>query len=393
MSSSLTTPRPVEPTVPLAPPPLPDLLATIPDHRRPRGQRHELPTLLSLGVAAVSTGAKSFTAIAEWVNDPTNTAIADLGVDLHRRPSEATLRRAFNSVDADRLDRALSTWMWTATAVVAGRRVIAVDGKTVRGARTPSDPTSTAPHLVSALDHATRTVLGQVQIATKSNEIPAVRDLLDQFDLTGTLVTADAMHAQDQTAEHIVSAGGAYLLTVKANRPSLLAWAKSKRWKTVPTNKVTEHGHGRRVTRSVKVLQVTEQEAGLPHAAQLVQVRRTRTVYPAACSGKRPKKSVEVIYLLCSLGHLDAPVQALAAWAQNHWRIENALHWVRDVTFGEDDSRVRTGVGPRVMATLRSTVISLLRLDGHTSIAAALRFCGRDPGRASLLVTTAHQRL
>ncbi|MGP5146833.1 ISAs1 family transposase, partial [Corynebacterium variabile] len=126
-----------------------------------------------------------------------------------------TLRRAFSAVDADRLDQALSAWMWTATAVVAGRRVIAVDGKTIRGTRTPSDPTSTAPDLVSALDHRSGTVLGQVQIATKSNEIPAVRDLLDQFDLTGTLVTADAMHTLDQTAEHIVSAGGAYLLTVK----------------------------------------------------------------------------------------------------------------------------------------------------------------------------------
>lgn len=107
---------------------------------------------------------------------------------------------------------------------------------------------------MSALDHGSGTVLGQVQIAAKSNEIPAVRDLLDQFDLSGTLVTADAMHTQDQTAEHIVSAGGAYLSTIKGNRPSLLEWAKSTRWKTVPTNKVTEHGHGRRVTRSVKVL-------------------------------------------------------------------------------------------------------------------------------------------
>ncbi|MGP5928755.1 transposase [Corynebacterium glyciniphilum] len=83
----------------------------------------------------------------------------------------------------------------------------------------------------------------------------------------------------------------------------------------------------------------------------------------------------------------------MAEWARSHWRIENALHWVRDVTFGEDASRVRTGQGPRVMATLRSTVISLLRLDGHDGIAAAVRFHGRNPGRASLLVRAAHERL
>lgn len=108
--------------------------------------------------------------------------------------------------------------------------------------------------------------------------------------------------------------------------------------------------------------------------------------------GKR-KKTVEVVYLLCSLNHLGAPAQKLAAWAQAHWRIENCLHWVRDVTFGEDPSRVRVGVGPRVMATLRNLVVSLLRLDGHTRIAAALRFHGRDPTRAFLLFSTPHERL
>ncbi|AEK38183.1 hypothetical protein CVAR_2843 [Corynebacterium variabile DSM 44702] len=158
-------------------------------------------------------------------------------------------------------------------------------------------------------------------------------------------------------------------------------------------NTVTECGHGRRVTRTTKVLQLAPEDCGFPHARQLVQVRRTRTVYPAKGSGNKPKKSVEIIYLLCSLNHGDAPTHSLASWAQSHWRIENALHWVRDVTVAEDASRVRTGVGLRVMATLYSTVISLLRLDGHDSIAAALRFHERAPGRASLLVSTAHKRL
>ncbi len=283
--------------------------------------------------------------------------------------------------------------MWTATSVVEDRRVIAVDGKAIRGARTPSDPASTAPHLVSAFDHATGTVLGQLQVTAKSNEIPAARELLGQLDVKGALVTCDAMHTQVDTARHIVAVSGAYLMTIKANHPTLLAWAKSERWKQLPINRVTEHGHGRPVTRGVKVLQVTAAEAGFPDAAQLMQVRRTRTVYTAGGSLRKPRKSVEVVYLLCSLGHLDAPVRELAAWAQNHWRIENALHWVRDVTFGEDGSRVRTGVGPRVMATLRSTVIRLLRLDGYRGIAAALRFHGRDPNRAIALVSTAHERL
>lgn len=184
MPSSLTTPRPVEPAVPLATPPRLDLLASVTDHR--------LPTLLAACLVAVATGAKSYAVIAEFIADAAVTILTELGIELRRRPSEATIRRTLNSVDVDLLDRVLGAWMWTATAVVAGRRIIAIDGKTVRGARAPSDPTSKAPHLVSALDHATGTVLGQLQISGKSNEIPALRDLLDQFDLTDTLVTADA---------------------------------------------------------------------------------------------------------------------------------------------------------------------------------------------------------
>ncbi|MGP5184977.1 ISAs1 family transposase [Corynebacterium variabile] len=374
-------------------PSLLDLLSQVTDHRHRRGRRHRLSTLLAVALAAILAGAKSDLSIAEWVNDSANTGISDLDVDLHRRPAEATLRRALNSVKADLLDKVLGAWMWVKTATMGDRRIIAVDGKTIRGARTPSAPNSRAPHLVAAYDHSAGTVLGQLQVEAKTNEIPALRDLLDQLDLAVCLITADALHCQDCTAEHIINAGGHYLLTIKENRPSLLTWAKSKTWSKVRPNTVTELGHGRRVIRTTKVLQVTAEEAGFPHAAQLVQVRRTRMVYPATGSGKKPQKTIEVVYLLCSLSHLDAPTQALARWVQSYWRIEDALHWVRDVTFGEDGSRVRTGAGPRVMATLRSTVISLLRMDGHDSIAAALRFHGRDPGRASLLVMTAHERL
>lgn len=228
MSSSLTYPRPVEPAAEFTAPSLLDLLARVTDHRDPRGVRHRLSTLLIVALTAILAGAKSILSVAEWVNDPANTTVTELGVDLRRRPSEATLRRALNSVDADLLDRVLGTWMRTRTTTINDRRIIAVDGKTVRGARTPSDPDSRAPHLVANYDHAGGTVLGQVQIDAKTNEIPALRDLLDYFYLADCVVTADALHCQDTTAEHIINAGGDYLRTIKGNRPSLLAWAKTK---------------------------------------------------------------------------------------------------------------------------------------------------------------------
>jgi hypothetical protein len=114
--------------------------------------------------------------------------------------------------------------------VVGGRRVIALDGKTVRGARTP---TTVAPHLIAAFDHTAGTVLGQVATAAKSNEIPAVRELLGLFDLQDVVVTVDAMHTQSDTAELIVAAGGEYVFTVKSNQPSLHAACKNLPWAKV----------------------------------------------------------------------------------------------------------------------------------------------------------------
>jgi len=120
-------------------------------------------------------------------------------------------------VDADRLDQVIGVWMWTRTAVVRGRRVIALDGKTVRGDRCRGAAHDLPRHLVAAFDRTAGTVLGQVAVTTKSNEIPAVRTLLSCFELAGAVVTLDAMHTQRETAKAITDARGGYMLTVKNN--------------------------------------------------------------------------------------------------------------------------------------------------------------------------------
>lgn len=165
----------------------------------------------------------------------------------------------------------------------------------------------------------------------------------------------------------------------QGERGSLLAWAESKRRTQVRPNTVTEHGHGRQVTPTTKVLQVTADEAGFPHVTQLVQVHRTRIVHPARGTGRKPRNSVEVIYLPVFPRLWGRTTQALAGWAQSHRAIENALHWMRDVTFGDDASRVRTGAGPRVMATLHPTVISVLRHSGSMDGIQGAHHCGSQP--------------
>jgi predicted transposase YbfD/YdcC len=326
-------------------------------------------------------------AISEWVQDAGVDVLAELGVDEGRSPSESTIRRTLTRVDGDWLDALIGAWMRTRTGDRAGPRVIAVDGKTVRGARSGD---RTASHLVSGLDHALGVVLGQV--ALKSNEIPALRTLLEPFDLTGVVVTADAMHTQKDTATYITDRGADYVLTVKGNQPGLLARCKALAWNQVPATTTTGRGHGRRITGTIKVVHAPG-VLDFPGAVQVAQLRRTRTV--------KGKKSVEVVYQITSMDARQGSPDQLAAWVQGHWAIENSLHWVRDVTFDEDRSQIRTGHGPHVMATLpntaisllrlagwTNTTISLLRLAGWTNTTQALRHHARDARRPHTLMLT-----
>jgi predicted transposase YbfD/YdcC len=347
------------------------VLGKVPDPRDPRGVRYPLPGVLAVAVTAAVAGSCSFAAIGQWVADAPRQALACLGLRGGSAPDESTLRKLFARLDADALDRALGVWMFTRTAVIGGRRLVALDGKTVRGARTR--PEGRAPHLVAAFDHGAGAVLGQVAVDAKSNEIPAARTLLGYLDLDGAVLTMDAMHTQNDTATTILDAGGDYVFTVKNNMPTLHAQLKKLPWKNMPARQQITTGRGKRVTRTIKVADLPEW-VDFPAAAQVAQLRRTVT--------NKRKKSVEVVYLITSANHQDAPPDTLADWVQGHWGIENRLHYVRDVTFREDLSQVRTGHAPRVMATFRNAAISLLRLAGWDNIAAALRHHAWHPEQA-----------
>jgi hypothetical protein len=192
-----------------------EVFAQVPDPRDPRGVRHSLPTVLTLAQTAVLSGARTLLGIAEWTQDADRDALARLGISPDQvLPSESTFRRTLVLLDADDLDARMGARMATRVGQLAGWRVIALDGKTVRGART----TSGTPHLVSAFDQSAGAVLGQLAVSTKSNEIPALRDLLNKMDITGAVITADAMHCQRETASHITGKSAHYVLTVKANQ-------------------------------------------------------------------------------------------------------------------------------------------------------------------------------
>jgi len=202
------------------------------------------------------------------------------------------------------------------------------------------------------------------------DELAAFVPVLDTIaDLNDVLITADALHCQRAHADYLHNRGAHYLFTVKGNQPTLRRALARLPWAQVPRQRERGAGHGRTESRSVKVIDLDgTPEAGLfPHGARAIKVVRRR---------RRPgqaKPSVETVYAITSLDHRDAEPRLLATWIRSHWTIENRLHWVRDVTQGEDHSSVRTGHGPQVMAALRNTAINIARLRGETNIAAAHR--------------------
>jgi predicted transposase YbfD/YdcC len=329
--------------------------------------------VLLLALGAVMAGARSYAAIAQWA------AVAQAPVRPYGRPpSESTFRRVLTTVDASVVEAALTGWVLgrrraaaaaaqTAGGPVAERRcVLAVDGKTLRGARRPD---GAQVQLLAAYDHAAGLVLGQVEVAG-GDEIAAFVPVLNCLpELREVVITADALHCQRAHAAYLHARGGHYLFTVKRNQPTLRAALARLPWAQAPGVFERSRGHGRIESRSIKVIDLdgSPEAALFPHGARAIKVVRRRR-------GRSDRRgSVETVYAITSMGHRDADLRLLAEWIRSHWRVENRLHWVRDVTEGEDASAIRTGSGPQVLAALRNTAINIIRLRGETNIAAAHR--------------------
>jgi predicted transposase YbfD/YdcC len=360
---------------------LPAALAEVPDPRSRRGVRHPLTAVVTAAVCAVVAGYRSYTAIAEWIADVPDATVLAVGIAPERRPSEAMIRRLLQALDPDLLTAAIGVWLVgrAATGTAAGRRAIAVDGKSLRGSRTAD---SAAQHVLAACDQNTKTVLASTDVGSKTNEITRFRPLLDQIgDLCGVVVTADALHCQRDHITYLTERGAHWILTAKGNQPHLHKQLAGLPWRQVPdAYRDDDRGHGRREIRTLKILTVST-GIDFPNAAQALQIRRRRRRLD------QPKRfTTETVNAITDLQVHEAKPAHLAAWIRGHWSIENSIHWVRDVTYDEDRSQIRTGTGPQVMAALRNAAIAALRAADTTNIAAANRYHARDSSRPLALL-------
>lgn len=348
---------------------LKEALSKIEEFRHAQGLRYSLLSILLLSCVAMMCGARSESAIAEWGRNYGRKWLRRLGIKRKTAPSQSTIHRVFKGIDIAALERAITEWAASILGEPLRLEAIAIDGKTLRGAVKQGAQDA---HLLSAVSHRLATVLAQVAIPDGTNEISRMESLLAQLTLTGLVVTADALHTQEATAQAILDAGGDYLLVVKENQPTLrkeieLVFETSTLAETVSqASSTTTHGN-RIETRSIAASSAMH---GLSHWPGLEQVMKPDRTMMTKTTGEIRE---ETVYGMTSLSSPQARPEQLNTLWQQHWTIENKVHWVRDVTFDEDRSTVRSGSAPQAMAAIRNIVISLFRLRKEPNIAAAQR--------------------
>ena len=363
---------------------------------RAENVRHRLIDMLVIALMSMICGADGWDDIEDFARAK-HSWLATLMHLPHGVPSADTFRRVFSRLDPDALERCFMNWM-TAVVGQSKGRLLAIDGKSLRRSFEHGWDKSGMAHMVSAFATHQGQVLAQLKTDGKGGELEAIRQLLGLIDLRGAVVTIDAIGCQKDIARRIVDGGGDYILTIKENQKALHHAVKKElddmirnRFKGVwhDTHQQVEPGHGRIETRRVWVtdeldwLKQAEDWAGLRCVMVLETDREVIGV----------DRSVERQYCLTTL---PADAQQLGDLRRAHWGVENGLHHVLDVSFHEDDSRIRKGHGAENISRWRRIALNLLKsADPFTkrkSIKGRRKIAGWDHQFLINVVTGGHMR-
>ncbi len=333
--------------------------AEVPDPRTGNAVRHDLLEVLTIALTAAICGAETCVDFADFGADREALFRSFLKLD-NGLPSHDTFSRLFRLIDPAAFSACFACFVDALGAKGGG--VLAIDGKTLR--RSFDKAAGGSPlHVVSAFACERRLVIGQTAVAEGANEITAARELLSLLDLTGVLVTGDALHCQNRTADLIATRGGDWLFALKANRPAMhqavAAFFTDPAAQDLPALVTTDADHGRIEVRTHRVCHEVDWlfsdrryagEPAMPGLATLAAVDAQVTRDGTTTTSRR-------LYL--SSATLTA--EAFAAAVRAHWSIENSLHWVLDMTFDEDRARNRKDHGPENLATLRKLALNVLQ--------------------------------
>lgn len=342
--------------------------ASLADPRR-KNVTHPLINIVTIALRATIAGADDFVAMAAWASQHKDwlARFLDLSNGI---PSHDRLNMIFRHLAPEQFERCLLAWL-SALHDTSGGRLVAIDGKALRRSFDKATARS-ALHLVSAWAVSQRLSLGCVAVDEKSNEITAIPELLKLIELSGAIVTIDAMGCQTEIARAIVQGGGDYILAVKGNQTTLYRgiveffldqmnddFARVE----VSRHEALERGHGREEHRSYFVCDVPDTLADARRWRGLMQIGL------AVSETRRGEKSSDEVRYYILSRKLSA--RRFGTLTRSHWGIENSLHWQLDVSFGEDQSRTRKDHASANLGALRRTALSLLK--NETSVKVGVK--------------------
>jgi len=357
-----------------------EAFAAVPDPRSRHGQRYDLPYLLTCLVAALLCNCNSLEAVGQWCHDQQLLLRRLFGPRDFYTPTGSLYRRLLPRLSVGHIELVLAAWV-QATRPTSDEEAVALDGKAVRGAATAEHK---APHLLAFCTHNSQETLLQVRVSQKTNEIPIAKAVLPCLPLHPRVYTADALHAHAPFMQVAHAHSGASLLTVKGNQPTL--YADLATYFSDPDTVIApyeqecsvDRRRGRVETRTIEV------SCGMNDylAPTWPLVRQVARLTRHVRVRKTGKITQEVVYLITDLTQIQASPRRLLELGRGHWSIENGSHYVRDVSFGEDRSRLHTGSAPQIMAALRNLAITLIHRSGSFQMAASRRHFASHPREA-----------
>lgn len=331
-----------------------DFFASVPDHRMDRKKLYSVGELLLLTFCGLVSGCNSWEDLEFF---------GVLRLEFLRRylpyrngsPSDDTLRRFFRVLDPKIFELKFQEWI-NKFGFILANKVIAIDGKTSRRSH---DGDISAIHTVSAFMSESKVVLGQQKVKSKSNEITAIPELLDMIDISGAIITIDAMGTQHEIANKVIGKNANYVLSLKGNQSGLFEAVKDVFQTAKVTRTITnvDAGHGRLETRTCTILNSSKWLKWIKqyhpkwHSIQsLIKIDSIRET--------KEGTGIDTRYYISSL---KAEPKVMLDIVRQHWGIE-AMHWVLDVTFGDDDSRIRKGNAPQNILTMKKAALNLLQM-------------------------------
>ncbi len=348
---------------------LKSFLSKIKDHRRKQGKRYELEHILLFSILAILSGATSYREIHEFIVTHYDTLNEIFGLNWKRMPAYTTIRLIIQGTSGAELEKSFREYSQELAESEDEKQFIGCDGKVLRGSFDHFEDQK-AVQILSAFMSDNRLILAHEEIATKTNEIPTAQKLMEELGLSGYIYTFDALHCQEKTLKAAKDSGNDAVVQVKGNQKTLLNDCQTIAETTIPDEVYQEpmtKTRNRIESRKVEVFI----DPILTHAEKwnlvkvVVKVERFRQVFDTKT--KSWKNSDETSFYISTIG-LSA--QEFCQAIRNHWGIENRNHHVRDVTMGEDKSRIRTN--PHIFAKLRSFTLNILRKNNVENVSLEL---------------------